>query len=459
MEAQGGAMAVTPMPDEPTVRPRLAVARDRVALILCWSVWAALTVALFLYIRQYSRNVPYMDDFWMVPVMTGTEPVTVQWAWAQHNEHRTLISRLIMVGLTRYIANDFRMARYANVALLSMMAAAMLLLARRLRGSARATDVVLPLSILNVAQAESLMIGFAMNLVLTSMIAIGLIVPTGLTRRSGGSLMAMGFGVSLVLLPLCGGSGLVMLPPLALWLAGYLGWGWWSGQKPGAWTRAIGMGLLMAGLSIMAMYLNGYVRPPRHPLPTSIASVISSTRMCLSLAIYPDVTNYWWPAGWIVVALVGAMLGLLAIVIVRTPGERPRALGLAAIIVSMLGVAGAVGISRAAFGPSAILASRYVTLTFPLLCALYFTWLVYGKATGRVGIHVVLVALMCVSVPHGQRYGRKYGWSVRVAEQRVERGLKDHIPTSKLLSLACPAIYPDPVVARAYFKLLKDARR
>ena len=301
----------------------------------------------------------------MVPVMTGTEPVTLQWAWAQHNEHRTLISRLIMVGLTRYIANDFRMARYANVALLSMMAAAMLLLARKLRGSARATDVVLPLSILNVAQAESLMIGFAMNLVLTSMIAVGLIVPTGLTRRRGGSVMAMGFGVSLVLLPLCGGSGLVMLPPLALWLAGYLGWGWWSGQKPGAWTRAIGLGLLMAGVGIVAMYLHGYSRPPRHPLPPSMASVVSSTLMCLSLAIYPDVTAYWWPAGWIVVALVGATLGLLADRhrpdAGRTParpgpggdhrldarrGRRRRGL-------------------RAAFGPAAILASRYVTLTIP----------------------------------------------------------------------------------------------
>jgi hypothetical protein len=458
MEAQGGAMAVTPMPDERTVPPRLAVARDRVALILCWSVWAALTVALFLYIRQYSRNVPYMDDFWMVPVMTGTEPVTLQWAWAQHNEHRTLISRLIMVGLTRYIANDFRMARYANVGLLSIMAAAMLLLARSLRGSARATDVVLPLSILNVVQAESLMIGFAMNLILTSMVAVGLIVLTGLTRWRDGRVMAMGFGVSLVLLPLCGGSGLVMLPPLALWLAGYLTWGWWSGQKPGAWTSAIGLGLLMAGVGVVAMYLHGYHRPPHHPMPPSLASVISSTRMCLSLAIYPDVTRYWWPAGWIVVALVGATLGLLAMVAVRTPGERPRALGLAAIIVSMLGVAGAVGISRAAFGPTAILASRYVTLTFPLLGALYFAWLVYGKTAGRVGIHVVLVALMCLTLPHGQRYGRNYGWSVRVAEQRVERGLKDHIPTSELLSLACPAIYPNPAVARAYFKLLKDAR-
>src|SRR5262249_57124878 len=95
--------------------------------------------------------------------------------WAHAKEHRPLISRLIMAGLTRFVANDFRAPRYASVILLSAMAAAMLLLARRLRGSSRVTDAVLPLAILNVAQAESLMIGFAMNLILTSLLAIALI--------------------------------------------------------------------------------------------------------------------------------------------------------------------------------------------------------------------------------------------------------------------------------------------
>ena len=38
-------------------------------------------------------------------------------------------------------------------------------------------------------------------------------------------------GIALVILPLCGGSGLVMLPPPVLWLGGYLCWGWWSGAS------------------------------------------------------------------------------------------------------------------------------------------------------------------------------------------------------------------------------------
>ena len=62
-------------------------------------------------------------------------------------------------------------------------------------------------------------------------------------------------GISLVILPLCGGGGLVMLPPLILWLAGYLYWGWWSGRGLGRWARSFGVSSLMACSAIVALYL------------------------------------------------------------------------------------------------------------------------------------------------------------------------------------------------------------
>jgi hypothetical protein len=444
--------------DAHSERSTWARIRDRSGLILSWSLWAALTVALIVYIRQYSRNIPYMDEFAMVPVMTGSEPVSLRWAWAQHNEHRPLISRLIMAGLTQFVSNDFRTPRYANVALLATMAAAMLVLARRIRGSARLTDAVIPLAILNVAQAESLMIGFAMNLILTSALAIALIVVVSRPRRSGDGAMALGFGLALVLLPLTGGSGLVMIPPLAAWLAGYIAWGWWSGRSPLIATRAVGLGLIMAGSAIALLYLWGYDRPSYHPLSHSAAAVASSTLMFLSLTVYPHLTSYWWPAGPIVAALVMATLGLLTIASIRSPVECPRAFALMAIIASMLCVGAAVGVSRAGFGPAAVLASRYVTLTFPLLCVLYIAWLLYGRPRVRVGFHMLLLALIGLSLPDVERFSRKYGLSVRVAEERVERGLKDHVPTAKLLTWACPSIYPNAQVARVYFQMLKLAR-
>lgn len=133
---QGGQRADMENPQPSPQHSRGSRIRDRIGLGVAWGVWLVLTAALFLYVRQYSRNIPYMDDFAMVPVMTGSQPFSLSWAWSQHNEHRPLISRLILAGLSRYVANDFRMARYANVALLSMMAASMLLVTRKLRGCA-----------------------------------------------------------------------------------------------------------------------------------------------------------------------------------------------------------------------------------------------------------------------------------------------------------------------------------
>jgi hypothetical protein len=457
MAGMQGTTAIGP-PGERTGPSRWARARDRVGLVVAWSTWLVMTATLVLYVRQYTRNVPLMDDFDMVSVLTGSQPVSLRWAWSQHHEHRPMISRLILVGLSRFVDSDFRTARYANVALLSAMAAAMLLLARRLRGSARISDAVLPLSILNIAQAESLLIGFAMNLILSSLVAIALLVAAGLGRNSRARVMLFGFGLSLVLLPLTGGSGLAMLPPLVIWMTGYIAWGWWSGQKPGALERTIGLGLLLAGAAVMVLYIYGYHQPPYHPLSRSMGTVAIGALKYLSLAVHPNTLHYWWPAGLFLLAILIATLHLLATASSRAPGERPRALGLMAIILSMISVAGAVGVSRSGLGESTTILSRYVTLTFPLLGAIYIAWLAYGKPRVRVAIHWLLLALMVLAIPDSRQHCRLYGQPILIAQQLVEQGLKNHVPTAKILKRACPVLFPDPTVTLDRFRMLKAAR-
>ena len=96
-----------------------------------------------------------------------------------------MISRLIMVGLFRFIASDFRRGTVRNAALLSAAAASMIVLVRRLRGDTSGR-CALPLSILNIGQAETLLLGFAMNLVLTSWISCELIgLASALETRLG----------------------------------------------------------------------------------------------------------------------------------------------------------------------------------------------------------------------------------------------------------------------------------
>jgi hypothetical protein len=426
--------------------------------IIVWGVWGAMTVALVLFIQHYTRNLPFMDDFEMVPMMTGQEPVSFGSVWAQHNEHRPVISRLILTGLSRFVANGFYVGKYFNVGLLSVTAASMLLLVRRLRGRTLVTDSVLPLSILNIGQVESLVITFAMNLILSTWITIELIRTASLADRRPGWATVLSSGVLLVLLPLCGGSGLVLLPPLVLWLGGYIAWGWWSGREPGGMARAIGLGALMACSAIVTLYLSGYSRPSYHPPPPSLSAAASTTLACLSLAVCPSLATYWRPAGLLLLLLIGATLLRLAVVSIRVPAERPRALGLLAMILAILGMVVAIGISRSGFGPRMGLSSRYITLTAPLISALYVAWLTFGPAPARRGIHLGLLAVVCLMVPANAAFSMRYGRDILAYEHRFEMGLKNRVPVPELMRRACPSLYPDPKFAYESFKMLKAAR-
>jgi hypothetical protein len=433
-----------------------AHARKLVAPIVVWAVWGAMTAATILFIRQYARNIPYMDDFALVPLITGHDPVSLQWIWSQHNEHRPAISRLILVGLHRFIATDFRVGMYFNAGLLSAAAAAMILLVRRVRGSFSVTDVVLPLSILNLGQAETLLISFAMNLVLTAWISCELIATATISRL--GWPLALRFGLFLLMLPFCGGSGLVMLPPLAMWLAGYSARGCWSGREPGLAARAIGLSLLTGCLLVVALYLIGYTSPAHQGPPPTVLAVATTTLEYLSLVVCANAPNYWRLASLTVVLLVGVTLVLLVVVVLRHPEERPRALALSAMILSMLSAAAAVGLSRSYVGAVGGLASRYVTISAPLLYALYVAWLAYGSSSSRRVVHSVLLALVCLAIPANIKFALRFGEDRLSVYRSVERGLKARAHRSVLMRRACPALFPDPEIAYKCFKMLKDAR-
>ena len=255
--------------------------------------------------------------------MTGHQSLSLQWAFSQHNEHRLFIQKLILGTLYRAIP-DFRVGLYLNAGLLSTASASMILLARRLRGWTSVTDAVLPLSILNLGQSESFLLGLALTLILPAWISYELIVAMCRTSQSPGWWPSLVVGGLLVLLPLSGGSGLVMLPPLMLWLAGYVACGWWSGRDPGAWGRALGLGLLLTTLGVVAFYLKGYERPAYHPATPSAWAACSTTLEFLSLVIRPVGGGWGWRPRVIVALLAAIALIRLAIITRRSPAARPR---------------------------------------------------------------------------------------------------------------------------------------
>jgi hypothetical protein len=431
----------------------LAVART----LVVWSVWAAATWAAMGCIERYGRNLPMWEDVLIVPVMTGHQPLSLEWAATQYNEHRMVIPKFILAALLRAVP-DFRAALYLNVALLSAGAASMLILARRLRGSTRAFDAVLPLSILNIGQAECFLIGFALNLVMTAWISCELLGVVGRSTRAPGWWTCLHAGSLLVVLPLCGGSGIALVPPLVLWLGGLVACGWWSGQGPGSLGRAFGLVLLMLTSAVVTWYMLGYVRPSHIPPPPSVAAAWATTLQAVSLILSPRLWGHWRAGGFAVMLLTAATIVRLCVVVWRSPSERTRAIGLCAVIGALLIVAASVGLSRSGVGREAGLAGRYITILAPLVCAVYLAWLVYGPAPARHAVHIGLFALVCAGISDHFRSARELGSARRSVYVKLERSMTRGVPSSRVLDLACPAIFGDRAMTYEAFKMLKDAQ-
>jgi len=194
-----------------------ATSRTRLALL---TLWTSLTVAAVAFVLVLGSNCPNADEWEFVPALTGHEPLG-PWLWAQHNEHRLPLPRLVYYALFQ-ITHDFRAGSLAQIAILSGTSLALMSLAARIRGYPYWTDAFFPVSIVHVGHWENLLIGynicFAFILVLESAIGVVALRTTRETAFQSGWVA----GVLMVLLCLCGGGGVVTAMPVAAWLA-YLG--------------------------------------------------------------------------------------------------------------------------------------------------------------------------------------------------------------------------------------------
>ena len=153
-----------------------AVSFGRGARLFVWSVWLVMILIALVCIAKYGRNIPLCEDWLLVAPLTGNEPDLVGWLWAQNNEHRTPLPRLILLGLLK-VTGDFRVGMYFNVITLGVLAFFLIQFARFLRrGRTSFADAFFPIILLHMGNWENLVFNWQVHFVLPVALICGVLL-------------------------------------------------------------------------------------------------------------------------------------------------------------------------------------------------------------------------------------------------------------------------------------------
>jgi hypothetical protein len=372
---------------------------DRAAIVV-WLLWSLTLASLLGAIARDGRNIPFEEDWLLVGPMTGHEPNLPAWLWSQNSEHRLPLPRLVNLALLR-ATGDFRWTMVFDTLAVGAVAAAMMLVARRLRGGRTSlADAFFPLLLLHLGHWDNLLWAWQIQFVLPTMLACVLLLVI-VARPAPPAGWAAGLGaLALIGLPLSGANGLLFAPTLAAWLA-YAAWE--SRRRPaaahgaGAWVPATAAAL---SLALCVAYFVGYEASPWNQASPGPGATLVTTGKFLALGLGPAAAKSWILCGTVAVATLLISLGLLLTAYRRDRDERLRILGLLAFFAAAAVLALAIGWGRAGrAAATGRLSTRYVLLAVPGLCAAYFTALLYARGWPRRAVPAALATGFALLFP------------------------------------------------------------
>jgi hypothetical protein len=434
----------------PTAADSAAPSGSRLAALFVWWTWAAMTVALVGYVTAFARDVPWWDDWDLVPVLSGQQPPSAAWLWGRHNEHRIPIPKLIHLALAAPAGADFRAAAYLNALALSAGAVALILAARRLRGYAEASDALFPLALLHWGQYDNLLWSFQVQFICSTvlvLVAVSLLMSSHAPTGPGRTFLA---GLCALALPFCGANGAALAPALALWLAG-------AALVRRAWLPAFLAALIVAAVGLSFL---GYTRPALHPPSPGIGDGLRSALLVLLMVGGPIGAVPYGPfVGMFVLllALVGG--GVLARSALAGRVNRLHGYGLVAAVASVLVLGAGVGWGRAglyADNPGAITGvSRYVTLMAPLVCCASLAWTLAGRRL----VPYLLLAAVAVMLPADMRLGWDAARWRADALDRLTADARRGVPPAELSATYNPIVHAvAPELLAERLEMLRRAR-
>ena len=392
-----------------------------------WLVWSLMTLLAVGFVARYGTDVPVWDDENLVPALVGVQPITPTWLWAQHNEHRIPLPKLMLLGMDRCAGNDIRAGMFLSVATLAALAAGLVALLGRFRGGSQAADAVIPILLLHPGHATNLLWSFQFTMVLPTALATSFLIATAGRPGRPGVGMAWVAGLALACLPLSSGNGLVFVPALAAWLLGSA-LAEYRSRLAGSQRRAIGIACsAVPGLLPAGFYFWGF-QPGVHPeAGGGLADLVRTAAQFLAGGVGTPAGWIWPWSGVLTAGLLIVGLALLGRAWGTRPEEHARIFGLLAFLAGVLSVALAVGWGRGWAGDLAGFQDRYVTLATPFWCWLVVVIRLYAPISlSRVGTNLLFGLVCCLAWPNtefGLQRGREGVEHAAALSKDIQRGM------------------------------------
>jgi hypothetical protein len=417
----------------------------RVAFVL--GTCALLALAAVLYIVSYAHNVPYYDDWSMLDVLSGAQPVDAGWLWDAHNgRHRILVPKLVLLALYDLSGWDFRSGMYANVALLAGLAWAGIRVAVKRRGHWSYTDAFFPVMLLNWGHYGNLLWSWQVTQVIPVVIVLGLllaIVRFG-TQLTGSASICC--GVAVAALPLCGVNGLAYVPGFALWLVEVGRQSWWAGSRNAQRDALITWALAAVAVVLIPIYFIDLKYSVRQQFQLLLAFKTMGAFVANGLG--PAAASFGpWSYALVFGVFLSAAVVLGLALQNRDTSVRSRAIAMLMFAAAFSGLAFAVGVAR----PGPPFSPRYFLQAVPAWWWAYFVLDVCGGAwTRRVALTSVLCLAVATSVV-GFRIGLGYAKDRDDQLAAFETDLRKGMPPSQLIASHYRTLLPWPEDGGAYF--------
>ncbi len=409
-------------------------------------VWLVLTLGMLAYVFHYGSNVPFFDDWHLVPYISGDQPVTLEYLWSQHGDHRVPLPRLLLIGIGKLCGYDFRSGMVFDVLALSATSLVLIGVSRHLRGRLAFADAFFPLLLLNPGQWETYLWCWIASLTLPiclALLVLAIMARWGVRPSMPVVLVA---GLLVLALPLTDPAGLAFVPAFILWL-GIVGFvAWRSPTAEAGASRFLAPSFALAAASLIVVYYVGFKRLQGGESNPGIPATLRTTIEFFSMGIGHASVLIWPVSALLVLGLLVSAVYGLARTWFDQPGDRSRVVALVCFFAGAVCLALALGWGRAHEGPSAGFKSRYVVLALPVPCAVFVSWGCYRERWRDV-VQGAMCVLLFVLLPLNIKTALDSAEQFRPPFAAFEQDLRDGRPPVLLAEQYTNILFPWPVDA------------